>query len=162
MRISGNEPTICREHLISVLELIPEDALFILETNGILIGSDPSYAKDLSRFLNVHVRISLKGTCEEEFSRLTGSVPEGFQLQLSAIENLMRHGVKTGPACMVSFSPPENVMRLGRRLRAIHPDLEDFEKEELILYPAVEERLRKFGIKYFTAYRPERIPKEQI
>src|SRR3990172_919166 len=39
LRISGNEPTICREHLIKVLELIPEEYLFILETNGILVGN---------------------------------------------------------------------------------------------------------------------------
>lgn len=162
MRISGNEPTICREHLISVLELIPKDTLFILETNGILIGSDLSYAEDLSKFPNIYVRVSLKGTCEEEFSRLTGSVPEGFQLQLSAIENLMRHGVKTSPACMISFSPLENILNLGRRLKIIHPSFEDFEKEELILYPAVEERLKKLGVQYFIAHRPEDVPKEQI
>lgn len=36
--------------------------MFILETNGILIDSDPSYARELSRFDNVHVRVSLKAT----------------------------------------------------------------------------------------------------
>ncbi|MDP2767466.1 MAG: radical SAM protein, partial [Candidatus Methanoperedens sp.] len=41
LRISGNEPTLCREHLIRVLELIPQDYLFILETNGILIQLVP-------------------------------------------------------------------------------------------------------------------------
>ena len=72
LRISGNEPTICREHLIRVLELIPKDYLFILETNGILIGGDETYAEELSRFPHLHVRVSIKGTCEEEFSSLTG------------------------------------------------------------------------------------------
>ncbi len=90
MRISGNEPTICREHLIKVLENIDENYLFILETNGILIGSDESYARELSRFSNLFVRVSLKGACGEEFSRLTGAVPEGFDLQLKALENLVR------------------------------------------------------------------------
>ncbi len=86
MRISGNEPTICKEHLIQVLKLIPEDYTFILETNGILIGNDMTYAEELSRFSNLYVRVSLKGTCEEEFSRLTGA--QGFQLQLKALEHL--------------------------------------------------------------------------
>ena len=103
MRISGNEPTLCREHLINVLKLIPKDYLFILETNGILIGNDRTYAEDLSAFHNLYVRVSLKGTCEDEFSRLTGSVPEGFQLQLSALEFLKDSGVRVHPACMVSF-----------------------------------------------------------
>ena len=40
LRISGNEPTICRGHLTKVLALIPKDYLFILETNGILIGTE--------------------------------------------------------------------------------------------------------------------------
>src|SRR3990172_750148 len=48
VRISGNEPTIGWEHLIDVLARIPKDLLFILETNGILLGADPDYAEDLS------------------------------------------------------------------------------------------------------------------
>lgn len=160
LRISGNEPTLSREHLIRVLELIPGDYIFILETSGVLI--DPGYAEELSRFPNLHVRVSLKGTCEEEFSRLTGAVPEGFGLQLGALENLLSRGVDVHPACMISFSPPENIEALRKRLREMEPSFEDFEVEELILYPHVEERLRKLGTRYRTAYRPDGIPAEQI
>jgi len=162
LRISGNEPTLCREHLIKVLELIPKDYLFILETNGILIGSDQTYAEELSRFPNVYVRVSLKGTCEEEFLRLTGAIPEGFQLQLRALENLMRYRVKVHPACMVSFSPPQYINILRKRLKAINFSFGDFEIEELILYPSIEERLKKLKIRYHTGHRPDRIPAEQI
>lgn len=162
LRISGNEPTICREHLIGVLELIPKDYLFILETNGILIGNDESYAEELSRFPGLHVRVSLKGTCEEEFSRLTGAVPEGFGLQIKALEHLVKYKVKAHPACMISFSPQENIASLRKRLKAIHPAFEGFEVEELILYPAVKERLEKRKVEYFSGYRPDGIPVEQI
>ncbi|MEP9411177.1 MAG: radical SAM protein [Candidatus Brocadia sp.] len=162
LRISGNEPTICREHLIKVLELIPGNYVFILETNGILIGNDPTYAEELSRFPHLHVRISLKGTCEEEFSRLTGAIPAGFQLQLKALEYLSKYGVNAHPACMISFSNPENITTLRNRLKSINPVFEDFETEELILYPSVEERLKKFKIGYRTGYRPDSIPAEQI
>jgi uncharacterized Fe-S cluster-containing radical SAM superfamily protein len=162
LRISGNEPTICREHLIKVLELIPEDYLFILETNGILIGSDMTYAEELSGFSNLYVRVSLKGTCEEEFSRLTGAIPEGFQLQLKALEFLSRCRVNVHPACMISFSPPENITALKNRLKAINPAFENFEIEELILYPSVEERLKKLKVNYMTGHMPESIPAEQI
>lgn len=162
LRISGNEPTIGREHLIQVLSRIPKDFLFILETNGILLGADPGYAEDLSRFPNLHVRVSLKGTCEEEFSRLTGAIPKGFQWQLKALENLLRQNVRAHPACMTSFSTPEKIAALKKRLRSIHPSFADFEVEELILYPAVAERIRKLGLPYHTAHRPDRVPPEQV
>ncbi|HVO66799.1 MAG TPA: radical SAM protein [Syntrophales bacterium] len=162
LRISGNEPTMHRSHLIRVLASIKTKYSFILETNGILIGNDPTYAEELSGFSNLHVRVSLKGTCEEEFSRLTGANPEGFALQLRALENLRQYGIKVHPACMISFSPPENVKVLRKRLRAIDPAFEDFEIEELILYPPVEERLKTLNIKYLSAYKPRNIPNEQV
>jgi len=162
MRISGNEPTLCWEHLLKVLELINGKFLFILETNGILIGHNDEYAKELSKFKNIYVRVSLKGTCEEEFSKLTTSLPDGFTLQLKALENLSRYKVQGHPACMISFSPPENIKALRKRLKAIHSDFEDFEVEELILYPHVEERLKKLNIQYLTSYKPDNIPPEQI
>ena len=149
IRISGNETTICREHLIGVLELIPKDYRFILETNGILIGNDPSYAEELSQFSNLYVRVSLKGTSEEEFSRLTGAIPKGFQLQLKALKNLIKYNVNVHPSCMISFSTDENIRTLRKRLRTISPIFEDFEVEKLILYPAVEARLKKLQVDWF-------------
>jgi uncharacterized Fe-S cluster-containing radical SAM superfamily protein len=162
LRISGNEPTLCREHLLEVLGLIPANFLFILETNGILIGKDPDYARQLAAFPNLVVRVSLKGTCEEEFSRLTGAVPEGYQLQLEALKNLRNHGVNCHPACMISFSPHKNIVALKKRLKAIDPVFKDFEVEELILYPPVLERLKKRNIRFLTGYGPGEIPPEQI
>ncbi len=162
VRMSGNEPTISREHLLKVLESIPPDMLFILETNGILIGYDKTYAEDLARFKNLYVRVSLKGTTEGEFSRLTGAEAGGFMLQLKAVENLYRAGVKVQPAVMVSFSPAQNVRALRKRLGQIAAGFEDIEIEELVLYGDVEERLRKAGLKYGTAYEPAGIPPEQI
>jgi hypothetical protein len=63
---------------------------------------------------------------------------------------------------MVSFSPAENVKALQRRLGAIAPELAEIEVEELVLYRDVEERLRKAGIRYRTAYAPDGIPPEQV
>jgi uncharacterized Fe-S cluster-containing radical SAM superfamily protein len=148
IRISGNEPTLHRPHLLKVLRLIPEEIHFILETNGILIGEDPSYAEDLSRFNNLYVRVSLKGACPEDFARLTGAKPEGFELQLKALEHLVGKGVDCFPAVMANFSSPEEIKRLRQRFKAIRPDFENFEEEELILYPFVVEHLQKAGLKY--------------
>lgn len=162
VRISGNEPTIAMEHTIKVIENLRERYLFILETNGILIGQNEEYAKELSKFKNIHVRVSLKGTCNEEFSQLTGSISEGFDLQLKSIENLIRYGVRVHAASMISFSPLDNIKGLRMRLKEIHPSLEEFEPEELILYPHIEERLKRLNIRYYSAYSPDKIPPEQI
>jgi uncharacterized Fe-S cluster-containing radical SAM superfamily protein len=162
VRVSGNEPTVAWDHLVKVIELLRKDVFFILETNGILIGHDDGYAKDLARFDNLYVRVSLKGCTEEEFSYLTGAVPEGFALQLQALENLSRAGVRAHPAAMISFSPPENIRALRKRLKEIAPEYGDPEIEELALYGDVEKRLRRAGIGYRGAYDPHNIPPEQV
>jgi uncharacterized Fe-S cluster-containing radical SAM superfamily protein len=68
-----------------------------------------------------------------EFSALTGAVAEGFQLQLQALENLARFGVKTHPAVMISFSSPEAIDSIKKRLGKIRRDFGDIEIEELLL-----------------------------
>jgi len=148
VRISGNEPTLHRSHLLKVLELIPKEIRFILETNGILIGYDSSYAKDLSRFPHLYVRVSLKGACPEDFTRLTKAKPEGFHYQLKALEHLVEEGVDCFPAVMANFSSQEEIKKLRQRLKGIRSDFEDFEEEKLILYPFVQENLKKAGISY--------------
>jgi uncharacterized Fe-S cluster-containing radical SAM superfamily protein len=162
VRISGNEPTLAREHLLQVLGQIPGHIRFILETNGILIGQDSTYARDLARFENLYVRVSLKGASEAEFAKLTGAAPAAYGLQIQALENLVRAHVSAHPAVMVSFSSPEAISDLRRRLRQIHDDFEDFEVEELALYGKVEERLLKAGLLYDKAYVPKNIPPEQV
>jgi len=162
VRISGNEPTICREHLLQVLERIPPDLRFILETNGILIGADASYAQDLARFANLVVRVSIKGANEAEFARLTGARPEDFRLPLAALAHLDRAGVAVHPAVMVSFSSDEAIESLRAQLGAIAARFADFEVEELVLYGDVAERLEAAHIRYRTAYSPRSIPPEQV
>jgi uncharacterized Fe-S cluster-containing radical SAM superfamily protein len=104
----------------------------------------------------------LKGACEEEFSLLTGAIPDGFQLLLEALKNLVSRGVQTHPACNISFSTDERIMALKERLKAIHPAFEEFEVEELVLYSNVRERLDRLGVRYRTAYTPDSTPPEQI
>lgn len=134
---------------------------FILESNGILIDSE--YAKRLSEFKRVHVRISLKGTNREEFSLLTGAVPEAFDLQLGALRNLLDADVSCHPAVMLSFSSEKNFDGLKRRLKEMDPVLADeVEEEYVFLYPHVAERLNKAGIKPRIAYSPGKIPNELV
>lgn len=146
VRISGNEPTLVKEHLLAVLDRIPEDILFILETNGIMIGHDKDYAKDLkaaSKNGNLHVRVCLKGSSPEEFGRLTGAVPDAYGLQFKALENLKAAGVDFHPAIM-TFSADHSYVE--KRLGEIDPSLlAELEHEEIIPYPAVVARMRKAG-----------------
>jgi uncharacterized Fe-S cluster-containing radical SAM superfamily protein len=148
IRISGNEPSLHRSHLLKVLQLVPKDIHFILETNGILIGHDPSYAEDLSRFPNLYVRVSLKGASPEDFTKLTMAKPEGFELQIKALEGLVEVGVDCFPAVMANFSSQEDIKKLRQRLKGIRPDFGDFEEEELILYPFVLDHIQKAGLSF--------------
>ncbi len=164
LRISGNEPTIGRDHLFKLLELIDQtDYSFILETNGILIGHAPHFANQLSRFKCLHVRVSIKGTNNEEFSMLTGAFPEAFDSQLNALRNLIDAGVQCHPAVMLSFSSKEDFARLTNRIKEIDARLVDnMEEEYVFLYPQVIKRLNQTGIRPLVAYSPERIPRKLI
>jgi uncharacterized Fe-S cluster-containing radical SAM superfamily protein len=140
-RLSGQEPTIGKAHLLGLLELVDRSPYtFILETNGILL--DTSYANALAGFGKVHVRVSLKGSSDEEFTRLTGA-PGGFNLQLKSLSNLVDAGVSCHPAVMSAFSEAEDIRRLKDSLASIDKGLSgNLEVEELIEYPHVKRRLR--------------------
>ncbi len=164
VRLSGGEPTISRRHLVDLLKLFEETKfVFILETNGLLIGRDESYARELSRFHNIVVRVSFKGATPEEFEVLTGADRSYYEYQFRALENLMNSGLRPGedfyPAIMLSFSTDENYRVFKKRLSQIHPALvESIDEEYVILYPHVVELLRRSGLKPRVAYRPDGVP----
>lgn len=168
IRLSGGEPTISRKHLLQLLRLFKNtNYKFILETNGILIGSDKTYAKQLSQYSNLIVRVSLKGTCKEEFYKLTLASPEAYNLQLNALKNLVDEGFEPGvnvyPAVMLSFTTSEDYEKLKEELEAIHPLLpREVDEEYVILYPHVVELLEKRRLKPKIAYTPNGIPREMI
>jgi len=157
LRVSGGEPTIGKRHLLQLLEHLKDQTfLFILETNGILIGNNSQYAEDLSKYECLHVRVSLKGCNEKEFTMLTDAKPQGFALQLKALENLVQASVKCHPAVMTSFSTKEHLQCLVERLRSISFRLaRELEVEELILYPKVKRKIEKHHLKYHIAYTPK-------
>jgi len=165
VRVSGCEPTLVFDHLEELIGLFESDGryLFILETNGILIGAYREYAERLSRFRKLHVRVSIKGCSPEEFSMLTLADPRGFELQLNALKNLVDEGVSCHPAVMLSFSDPESKARLLDKLRGIDDRfVEEFEEEYVFLYPHVEAKLREYGLKPRIAFKPDNIPEDLI
>jgi uncharacterized Fe-S cluster-containing radical SAM superfamily protein len=102
LRISGAEPTLGKEHLLGLLAHVErsEFDLFILETNGILLGADRDYVKDLSRFEKVHIRVSLKAGTPEDFTRKTGAKAEAFEIPFKAVQNFLDSGVSFHVAAM--------------------------------------------------------------
>jgi uncharacterized Fe-S cluster-containing radical SAM superfamily protein len=150
------------EHLLELLGLIEQtNYRFVLESNEILIDAD--YARQLSKFRCVHARISIKGTGPQEFALLTGAEPDAFDLQLNALKNLLDEGVSCHPAVMLSFSSRKDFEALKIRLHKIDSALvRRLEEEYVFLYPHVVTRLNQAEVKPFTAYKPEKIPKELV
>jgi uncharacterized Fe-S cluster-containing radical SAM superfamily protein len=135
------------------LELVERSAfrLFILETNGILLGADSEYAREVARFRKVHTRVALKAGTPEAFTRKTGAKPEFFELPLQGIRNLLDAGASCHVAAMSAdsrFMTKEERKSLFEQLEAIHPGLARNLEEEIVTpYPAARERLKRAGIK---------------
>ena len=147
LKISGGEPAIGKEHLLSVLDLLSEtDYQFILETNGILLGASPDYAGALRKYENLHVRVSLKAGNAQGFEERTGAMGEYYILPFIAIKNLKEAGVDFHVACM---SDPEIMLReerldMLRELKNVGYK-EEIEEESFIPYDTTLTRLRVAG-----------------
>jgi uncharacterized Fe-S cluster-containing radical SAM superfamily protein len=153
LRVSGAEPTLGKTHLLALLEKVEASAfrLFILETNGILIGADPDYAKQIARFKKVHTRVSLKAGTPEAFTTKTGAKPESFNLPFQGIVNLLEAGASFHVAAMSAdtrIMTKQEREGLLSRLASIHPALVDNLEEEVVdPYHTTLERLRHAGVK---------------
>ncbi|MCP2520379.1 radical SAM protein [Candidatus Aminicenantes bacterium AC-335-B20] len=149
LRISGGEPTLCQEHLISLLELINKTPyLFILETNGILFGNDPEYVNKLKKFRNIHIRVSIKAGTPKGFERRTGAKGDFYELPFKAVENLKKAGLKFHVAAMTDrrLMSYEERQLLIQKLKAIGYD--DYLEEEICdPYPTSLIRLEKANFK---------------
>jgi uncharacterized Fe-S cluster-containing radical SAM superfamily protein len=147
LRISGAEPTLGREHLLSLLKHVEESefGLFILETNGILFGADESYVKEIGRFTKPHIRISLKAGSPEGFEKRTGAMKESFNMPFSAIEFLKNAKIRFHVAAMTDRRIMDEKERraLIKRLSAIDEDLaHNLEEERVDPYDTTLKRLR--------------------
>jgi uncharacterized Fe-S cluster-containing radical SAM superfamily protein len=135
-RISGGEPTICKSHLFDLINLIPRNKLFILETNGILLNEE--FVKELSKFSNIFVRVSLKGINKTTFERITGAEGKFFDYQLNALKLLQKYRIYHRPAILFDLFTDDQIKSLG---------LPNLEYESLIKYPFIMKNLRKSNIK---------------
>ncbi len=153
LRLSGAEPTLGKAHLLGLLQKVEnsEFRLFILETNGILLGADSDYARQIARFKKVHTRVALKAGTPQAFTRKTGAEPESFELPFRGIVNLLEAGASFHVAAMTAdarFVTREERKALIERLASIHPALVGNLEEEVVSpYPNTLERLRHAGVR---------------
>lgn len=146
VRISGNEPTLCKDHLVDVIravELSDQTLLFVLETNGIKLGEDEKYVDELSKCHNLHVRLSFKTGTPENFTQITSRPKEWFELQIKVAENLYNENVSFHPAIVKDYADAY----LVQRLRDISPEIvERIEYESLRIYTHIRKRMRGRGL----------------
>ena len=150
---SASEGTIGREHLMQLLDLVEEsEFVYVLETNGMILGNDPEYAQALAKYKKLHVRVSIKGDNPKLYNELTGAHPNSYELPYKALSHLINSGVSCNACLMSSFSDEEGIKRVKGKLIDVHPGiLKSLEIEKITMFPKVAMRLSNKGIKPIKA-----------
>lgn len=138
VRISGAEPFLgenSMQHVIEVIQAVPTKK-FIIETNGIILGSMPQLIERLKGF-RIHVRVTVKGNDP----RVTG-ITDCLDYQLKAIKHLLQAKIHMNVAIM-----PQMVDRsyLEQQLIGIGYT-KAIEEEDLIIYAKTEKILKQRGL----------------
>ena len=157
LRLSGCEPTIGKEHLLKVLELVKElNYLFILETNGITLGNDRDYVKRLAEFRDMlYVRVSFKAATPEGFTQRTGAIGKYYKLPFKALKYLLDEGIYARAAAMTDpkVMPKKEREILIQMLDEIDPKADyhkTLEEEVIDPYEITIKRLRAFKDEEFA------------
>ena len=152
---SASEGTIGREHLMELLDLVEQsEFVYVLETNGMTLGDDEEYARAMAKYIRLHVRVSIKGDCPEQYHELTGALPETYDLPYQALGYLIDAGVSCNACLMASFSDEEGIERVKRKLAGVHPGiLKSLEIERITMFPKVKQRLNDNDLKPIKAKR---------
>ncbi len=152
LRLSGCEPTIGKEHLLSVLKYVKDSKypLFILETNGILFGADRDYVRQLKEFKEkLYVRVSFKAAMPEGFTQRTGALGEYYELPFKALDYLLAEGIDARAAAMTDpgVMPKEEREILIEKLNGIDPKADyssTLEEEQMDRYETTLQRIKAF------------------
>jgi uncharacterized Fe-S cluster-containing radical SAM superfamily protein len=158
LRLSGCEPTIGKEHLLTLLEFVKESKypLFILETNGIILGNDRSYVRKLAEFKDkLYVRVSFKAATPEGFTQRTGALGEFYELPFKALRYLLNEGIYARAAAMTDsrIMPKEERELLIQMLDEIDPEAnyhKTLEEEVIDAYDTTIKRLKAFEDETFA------------
>jgi len=165
LRLSGCEPTIGKEHLLSVLGYVKDSKypLFILETNGILFGADRNYVKQLVELREkLYVRVSFKAATPQGFTQRTGALGKYYELPFKALEYLLDEGIDARAAAMTDsrVMPKEERKILIEKLHEIDPRAHyssTLEEEEIDSYDTTLTRMKAFTDSEFATRLEEEI-----
>lgn len=152
LRLSGCEPTLGKEHLLAVLRYVKDSKypVFILETNGMLLGADRDYVKQLAEFKEkLYVRVSFKAATYEGFTQRTGAIGRYYGLPFKALEYLLKEGISARAAAMTDSKvmPKEERRILIEKLNEIDPSANystTLEEEQIDAYDTTIKRLKAF------------------
>ncbi|RLE87323.1 MAG: hypothetical protein DRN04_18315 [Thermoprotei archaeon] len=158
LRLSGCEPTLGKEYLLAVLEYVHQSrySLFILETNGIILGNDRDYVRRLSEFKDkLYVRVSFKAATPEGFTLRTGALGKYYELPFKALRYLLDEGIYARAAAMTDpkVMPKEERKLLIQMLDEIDPKAnypKTLEEEVIDTYDTTIARLKAFANKQFA------------
>ncbi|NIM59887.1 MAG: radical SAM protein [Candidatus Aminicenantes bacterium] len=168
LRLSGCEPTVGKEHLLSVLKYVKDSKfpLFILETNGILFGSDRDYVKRLREFREkLYVRVSFKAARPEGFTQRTGALGEYYEFPFKALEYFLEEGIDAKAAAMTDpvVMPQDERKILIKKLNEIDPMADYFsylEEEQIDRYDTTLQRLKAYNDLKFAENLEKALEKE--
>jgi uncharacterized Fe-S cluster-containing radical SAM superfamily protein len=124
--------------------------LFILETNGILLGADRDYVTQLAEFKQrLYVRVSFKAATPEGFTQRTGALGEYYELPFKALKYLLDERIDARAAAMTDSKvmPEEEREILIKRLSDIDPSANysaTLEEEQIDAYDTTIKRLKAF------------------
>lgn len=150
-RISGAEPILgpgSLDHLVEVLQIVFREmpnAVFIVETNGFLLGWKPELISKL-RLRNIQVRVSVKGVNEQSFEILSGIDRKYFYYPLIALREMRKEGIEAWPALMNLYFTEDIIKKFEGFLAGygIHAHLE---REQLEAYGFVLRNMKNRGLK---------------
>ena len=152
-RISGCEPTLGKNHLRSLIEICKREKefkLFLLETNGILLGYDESLVKELENFRDyLIIRLSYKAGTKETFELKTGARAEFSELPFIALNFLQRTRITYRIAAMSSdpaITPSTEKRDLLIKLSQQGVSPREIEEEQTDLFGTTKRRLVEIGI----------------
>jgi uncharacterized Fe-S cluster-containing radical SAM superfamily protein len=158
LRLSGCEPTLGKKHLLSILRFVKDSKypLFILETNGIILGYDRDYVKKLAEFKDkLYVRVSIKAATPEGFTQRTGATGKYYKLPFDALKDLLNEGIYAKAAAMTDpkFMPKEERELLIQMLDEIDQKTnypKNLEEEAVDVYDTTIKRLKAFVDREFA------------
>ena len=123
VRVSGCEPLLNPEHLLSVIRMAVSDGYnYVLDTNGLPLTEEFLYSiKPFKQ--QIYIYMGLKGSTPQLFEELTTAEARFWHRQLEALRLIVKHGFTLGVNLMANLTPPETLPSLFSTLHKISPIL---------------------------------------